>query len=50
MKTPFQKRPWLWVVVGFLVLISAWVVLLTIANTHQPERVPLKTAAPTSSP
>lgn len=45
MPNPFRKRPWLWVVVAFIVLISAWVTLITIAVRFGPERVPLKEPA-----
>lgn len=33
----FKKRPWLWVVVAFVVLIGAWTTLITIALKNQPE-------------
>ncbi len=36
-----QKRPWIFVVVAFLILIASWVVLLKLAATHRPEPVPL---------
>ena len=38
----FRKRPWIWIVVAFLILISAWVVLFKIAGKHRPEKVPLE--------
>jgi|GEM_PF-856749 len=35
----FKKRPWLWVVVAFVLLISAWTVLITLALNNQPETI-----------
>ena len=40
------RRPWLWVVLAFVVLISAWSVLFYIAIKNQPEVVPLKQLIP----
>lgn len=40
------SRPWLWVVLAFVVLISAWSVLFYIALNNQPEVVPLKHLIP----
>jgi len=34
-----RKRPWLWIVLAFVLLIAAWAVLITIAVNNQPERV-----------
>ncbi len=42
----FALRPWLWVVLAFVVLISAWSVLVYIALNNQPEVVPLKHLIP----
>ncbi len=36
---PFKKRPWLWVVVAFILLIAAWTTLITISVKNQPEMV-----------
>ena len=36
------SRPWLWVVLAFVVLLSAWSVLFYIALNNQPEVVPLQ--------
>ena len=36
-----QKRPWLWIVLAFILLISAWSVLITIALNNQPEKIPV---------
>ncbi len=38
----FARRPWLWVVLAFVMLLSAWSVLFYIALNNQPEIVPLK--------
>ena len=42
-----RKRPWLWIVLAFVILITSWVVLLRIASEHRPATVELKTG-PTS--
>jgi len=36
-----SRRPWILIVIAFLVFIGAWMVLLNLAARHQPERVPL---------
>ncbi len=41
--TWLKKRPWLWIVLAFVVLITAWVFLLRLAIQTQPESVPLQT-------
>ncbi|MCF7788826.1 MAG: hypothetical protein K9N47_22065 [Prosthecobacter sp.] len=40
------SRPWLWVVLAFVVLLSAWSVLFYIALNNQPEVVPLQHLIP----
>jgi len=45
MKNPFAKRPWLLVIVAFILLISAWATLITLANKYRPESVPLEIPA-----
>lgn len=35
----FRKRPWLFVVAAFVLLITAWTVLITIAVKNRPEDV-----------
>jgi len=40
------RRPWLWVVFAFVMLLSAWSVLFYIALNNQPEVVPLKHLIP----
>ena len=39
-----SEKPWLLIVGLFVVLIAAWTVLVYIAQTNQPETVPLETA------
>lgn len=39
-----KSQAWLWVVVAFVVLLSAWGTLITIALKNRPEPVPLKSA------
>ncbi len=36
-----RQRPWIWIVLAFLVLIAAWAVLLKIATEHRPASVEL---------
>ena len=40
------RRPWLWVVFAFVLLLSAWTALFYIALNNQPEVVPLKHLIP----
>lgn len=42
MKEFFTKRPWILVVVAFIVLISAWSIFFYIALNNQPEKIPLQ--------
>ena len=42
MKQFFTKRPWIWIVFAFVVLITAWSIFINIAINHQPEKVPLE--------
>jgi hypothetical protein len=39
--SPFFRRPWLFVVLAFVVLIVAWTTLITIAVKNSPEVVPV---------
>lgn len=34
-----KKKPWLWIVLAFILLIAAWAVLITIAVNNQPESI-----------
>jgi len=36
-----EKRPWLWIVLAFVLLIGAWSVLIAIALNNQPEKIPI---------
>lgn len=42
----FRSRPWLWVVLAFTLLLSAWTALFYIAIQNQPEVIPLKQLVP----
>lgn len=42
----FGRRPWLWVVAAFVMLLGAWTTLFYIAMNNQPEAVPLKHLEP----
>ena len=44
-----HRKPWLWIVLAFLVLIAAWTVLITIAVNNQPEKIPVKPAGAAES-
>lgn len=35
----FKKRPWLWVILAFIILIGAWTAFITIAVNNQPELI-----------
>ncbi len=37
--TFFRDRPWIWIVVAFLVLIASWAVLFRIAAEHAPQPI-----------
>ncbi|MGB6222976.1 hypothetical protein [Haloferula sp.] len=39
------KRPWLLIVLAFLLLIAAWSAMITIALKHTPERIEIKAPA-----
>ena len=49
MITIIKKRPWLLIVAAFLILISAWTALITIAVRNQPKAVPLEHSSPSSA-
>ncbi len=34
-----KKRPWIWVIIAFVILITAWVFLLRLSITHRPESI-----------
>jgi len=36
MSNVFSKRPWLWVVIAFIVLIGSWLVLFKLALGNRP--------------
>lgn len=50
--TPASKKPgstralWLWVVLAFLLLITAWTTLIIIAKRNQPQKIELEVPAP----
>ena len=41
-----RKKPWLWIVLAFVLLIAAWTVLISIAVNNQPEKIPVGEKAP----
>ena len=34
-----RDRPWIWIVVVFVLLIAAWTVLIKVASENQPEQI-----------
>lgn len=36
-----RDRPWIWIVLVFVLLIAAWSVLIKVAMENQPEQVPV---------
>jgi hypothetical protein len=45
MKNYLQKRPWIWIVFGFCVLVAALACMVTIAVKNLPKEVPLAAGA-----
>lgn len=39
----FRDRPWIWIVLAFVILITGWVFLLRLAGEKRPESVEIKT-------
>lgn len=35
------KRPWIWIILTFVLLIAAWTVLIKVAMNNQPEVIPV---------
>jgi len=44
MRTFIYNRPWIWIVLLFVILIASWVVLFKIAAEHGP--VPIEPDSP----
>ncbi len=40
------KRPWILIIIAFVILISCWIFLLRLAHQKLPESVPLETIQP----
>lgn len=38
-----KNRPWIYVVLAFLLLIGAWSALITIAVKHAPQKIEMQT-------
>lgn len=34
-----RKRPWLWIVLVFLILIASWIFLIQLAREHAPQPI-----------
>jgi hypothetical protein len=41
MKNYLQKRPWIWIVLGFCMVVAALASMVTIAVKNLPKEVPL---------
>ena len=41
-----RKRPWLWIIVAFLLLIGAWTGLIMIAVKNKPQSIELEPPPP----
>ena len=39
-----KERPWLFIVLAFMLLLGAWTVMIMLAVNHQPEFIPLEDA------
>lgn len=37
-----KTRPWIFVLLAFLLLIGAWTALITIAVKHRPEKIEMQ--------
>lgn len=44
------EKPWILIIMGFLLLISVWVFFFVVAHHNQPERLPLSQALPNPAP
>ena len=44
------EKPWILIILGFLLLISVWVFFFVVAHHNQPERLPLSQALPNPVP
>jgi hypothetical protein len=42
MRAFLHRRPWIWIVVAFFILIGAWTALITIALNNQPAKVQIE--------
>lgn len=45
MKEALLNRPWLFILVGYLFAMSAWIVMVVIAIQHRDPPIPVPTAA-----
>jgi hypothetical protein len=46
MKEALLNRPWLLILAGYLLAMSAWAVMVTIAVQHRDEQVPVAISQP----
>jgi hypothetical protein len=42
MMKAIAQRPWIWIIVGCLFLLSGAVAMIVIASRHKPQEVPLE--------
>jgi len=45
MKEAILNRPWLFILVGYLIAMSAWIFMVVIAIQHRDPPIPVPTAA-----
>lgn len=46
----FKKRPWIWVIIAFIILMTGWAFLLRLSITHLPESIPLESVGEPEQP
>lgn len=44
------RKPWILIILGFLLLISVWVIFFILAAHNQPERLPIGLISQTEIP
>jgi hypothetical protein len=42
MMKAIAERPWIWIIVGCLFLLSGSIAMIVIASRHKPQEVPLE--------
>ena len=47
---PLKKRPWLLIVLAFVILISIWTAFIMLAVKNQPQKIPLEHSSSRTAP